>query len=166
MWLNNEQHQPDTSSRLTLVKRVWVLGSVFAFVLVLLATVQALAAAPQKPQHARLARPVSNNVRAFTPAQRRMLSDIFHHQNKAYLPEATRLAVIRNAHRSPVPAMLGKGKPLPTQLLHQVTFLPEGLGTYLGLPAQRELRLGVIGNDVFLYNANQGLIVDILHNII
>lgn len=61
---------------------------------------------------------------------------------------------------------LQRGRPLPPGLSQQIIYVPNQSMSVLGYPNGGPYKVGVIGNQVILYNSNTGLILDVIRNIL
>jgi len=63
-----------------------------------------------------------------------------------------------------IDAELAAGQPIPPWAMSQVVFLPQSLNSYYGYPDY--YRIGVLGNNTFVYNSTSGEVLDIIRNLL
>lgn len=105
---------------------------------------------------------------SFNPVRRDLLMDLLFSSGKHHdlIDESVRTSLRNQSILPPgLKSLLVRGKTIPQKISQKMIVLPVRVNEYLGLTSQEDLRIGVLGNDVLMYNPNSGFIYDIMQNI-
>lgn len=103
----------------------------------------------------------------FNDVRRDLLMGIIFEKNRRYglIDNPTRKTLYRQSALPPgIQKQLIKGEGVPPGYLNRIVKLPVPVTDYLGFPTHTNVRVGVLGDDVLLYNTSDGVIYDILRN--
>ncbi len=104
----------------------------------------------------------------FEQRHRDILNDLFRERERAILPMEIRTLIRTHAETGVTPGLrrdITVGRPLPMEITRQVVYLPEAVNGRLGWELDSRYRVGVYGTNVFLYDAGNNRVLDILDNV-
>jgi hypothetical protein len=101
----------------------------------------------------------------FNAARRQLLNELFFERNRHYnlIDPKMRSALYRKEQLPPgLQKQLTPGQNVPAGLYKKMVTLPPDVSDYLGFRDNKEVRVGVVGDDVLLYNTRSGVILDVM----
>lgn len=108
---------------------------------------------------------------SFNPVRQNLLYDLLYGSSPKHhdvIAEDIR-QVLRRKNNSLAPGLqkqLSQGGVIPACLQKRMILLPEDVNDYLGFSKRSDLRIGVLGGNVLLFNSDSGFIHDILRNML
>ncbi len=103
----------------------------------------------------------------FNDRHRAILYDIFSRRQPGYYNDLQWQAIQQHRNLPPgIRKKLARGGQLPPGMRNQFVNVNNDIFGALGLPYRNDLRLGVYGRDAILYNIDNGIILDILQNVV
>lgn len=110
-----------------------------------------------------------SDVLQFNPVRRDLLLSLLYEKTRYHslLDEQIRYTLHRQRPLPPgVQKQLARGRVLPPGLSQQIILFPTHVNDFLGFKNHPGLRLGVLGDDVLLFNTETGLILDLLKDLL
>lgn len=106
---------------------------------------------------------------AFNPVRKALLLELLFAQSKHHdlIDDEIRFALRNQAVLPPGDQrQLAPGTQIPPRLTDKVLILPQPVNHFLGFRKQADLKIGILGDDILLYDPKTQLIHDVLRNIL